>query len=115
MSARGGHQQLISQWIRQPLGSNRSSLAVNINGVNIKRKNGIQSSKINKVVVSKVAQSENIDISTLCNVVKVSPRKVVLNTSSHDIQVPEETSTGSSSATTTSYSSHALQNVNDVE
>ena len=115
MSARGGHQQLISQWIRQPLGSNRSSLAVNINGVNIKRKNGIQSSKINKVVVSKVAQSENLDISTLCNVVKVSPRKVVLNTSSHDIQVPGETSAGSSSATTKSYSSHDLQNVNDVD
>ena len=85
MSAREGHQPLISQWVRRPLGT-RSSLVVNSNGINIKKKAGLSViSKVDKSMISTVVQNENIDISVLCNIVKVSPRKVVLNTSSQDI------------------------------
>ena len=87
MSTKGGKQSLISQWVRRPLGT-RSSIVVNSNGVNIKRKTGAAVAKVNKAVVSTVVQNENIDISTLCNFVKVSPRIVVPCTSSHDSLVP---------------------------
>ena len=85
MSTKGGKQPLISQWVRKPLGT-KSSIAVNSNGVNIKRKTGAVVNKSNKAMVSTIVQNENIDISTLCNVVKVSgPRKVVPSTSSQNV------------------------------
>ena len=106
MSAREGRQPLISQWVRQPLGT-RSSLAVNSNGINIKKKTGVVAAKINKALVSNIVQNENIDISAVCNVVKVS---------SQGIQVPTvETASTSNSTDTTSYSSQALEEVTDVD
>lgn len=112
MSAIEGHrsQPLISQWVRRPLGT-RSSLVVNRNGINIKKKSGSVISKVDKSVISKVVQNENI--STLCNIVKVSPRKVVLNTSSQDIQVPMLSDTTSKSDA--SFSSQILKQVTDVD
>ena len=112
MSATEGRQPLISQWVRRPLGT-RSSLVVNSNGINIKKKSGSVISKVDKNVISKVVQNENIDISTLCNIVKVSPRKVLLNTSSQDIQGPLLSDTTSKSAK--SFSSQILKQVTDVD
>ena len=113
MSATEGRQPLISQWVRRPLGT-RSSLVVNSNGINIKKKSGSVISKVDKNVISKVVQNENIDISTLCNIVKVSPRKVVLNTSSQDIKVPVLSDTIFKSDPT-SFSSQILKQVTDVD
>ena len=87
---------------------------VNSNCVNIKNKN-VVGAKINKAVISAVVQNNLIDISSSCNVViKVSPRKVVLNNSSHDINNPVLTS---KSATTVveSFSSSVLGQATDVD
>ena len=109
MSTKGGKQPLISQWVRKPLGT-RSSNVVNSNGVNIKRKTGAVVTKVNKAIVSTVVTNESIDISTLCNVVKVSgPRKVVLSTSSQDIQVLGMNQNSAPSGAT------ILQQVTDVD
>ena len=109
MSTKGGKQPLISQWVRKPLGT-RSSNVVNSNGVNIKRKTGAVVTKVNKAIVSTVVKNESIDISTLCNVVKVSgPRKVVLSTSSQDIQVLGMNQNSAPSGAT------ILQQVTDVD
>ena len=99
---------MISQWVRKPLGD-RSSLVVNSNSINIKNKT-VVSSRVKKVKVSKIVQKENIDISTLCNVVNVSPRKVDLNTSSHDINLPVV-----DKSVHKSYSSEILNQVTDVD
>lgn len=87
MASVGGRQSLISQWVRRPLG-NRTSQIVNRRGVNIKKKAGLVA-KVNKAVVSNVVQREKINISKTCNVLKVSPRKVVLNTSNQNIDVQD--------------------------
>ena len=106
MSIKGGKQPLISQWVRKPLGT-KSSIAVNSNGVNIKRKTG---AVVNKAMLSTAVQNENIDISTLCNVVKVSgPRKVVPSTSSQDSQVLGMTQKTAPSGATN------MQQVTDVD
>ena len=90
-STKGGKQPLISQYVRRPLGTCRSSIVVNSNGVNIKMKTGSTvATKVNKPVVSTVVQNESIDISTLCKVVKVPGLKKTstLGTYSQDIQPP---------------------------
>ena len=113
MSATEGRRQpLISQWVRRPLGT-RSSLVVNTNGINIKKKSGSLISKVDKNVISTVVQNENIDISKLCNIVKVSPRKVVLNTSSQNIH--SDTISKSNPTGATSFSSQVLKQVTDVD
>ena len=108
MSPLCGRQPLISLWVQRPL-QNRSSLAVNRNGITIKKNNGVIS-KVNKAVVSKIVQRENVDISTSCNVVNVSPRKVVLNSISQGIDASE-----GNDKHPTSYSSQILNQVTDVD
>ena len=108
MSSLCGRQPLISLWVQRPL-RNRSSLAVNRNGITIKKNNGVIS-KVNKAVVSKIAQRENVDISTSCNVVILSPRKVVLNSTSQGT----DASVGKDERPT-SYSSQILNHVTDVD
>ena len=108
MTSLCGRQPLISKWIQRPL-QNRSSLAVNRNSVNIKRNNGVIS-KVNKDVVSKIAERENVDISTSCNVVNVSPRKLVPISTSQGIDVSVDVN-----KLPTSYSSQILNHVTDVD
>ena len=108
MASLSGSQPLISHWVRRPLG-NRPSLVVNRNGINIKKKNGIIYN-VNKAVVSKIAQKQNVDISASCNVVNVSPKKVVGNKSRQGIDVSV-----TDNKLTTSYSSQILNQVTDID
>ena len=113
-SYRSGQQPLISQWVRKPLG-NRSSLVVNSNVINIKNKKEVVA-KVNKTVVSTVFQDENV-ISTACNMVKVSPRKVIHSTHCIDKEQPVIAKEISKYTTyvEASYSSHILPLVTDVD
>ena len=86
MSTIDRQQPLISQWVQRPLGT-RTSHIVNHNSITIKKKTAVVS-KINKAVISTVLNNEKKDISALYNVLKVSPIKVILNTSSQDKKVP---------------------------
>ena len=105
MSHSDRNQTLISQWVRRPLG-NRS---LNNNGIIVKKKNKI-ASKVNINLVSKIVEKENNYFSSSCNVVKVSPRKVVLNTSVQDIDLPVLDKN-----VATSFSSQLLNQVTDID
>ena len=105
MSHPDRNQTLISQWVRRPLG-NRS---LNNNGIIAKKKNKI-ASKVNINLVSKIVEKENNYFSSSCNVVKVSPRKVVLNTSVQGIDLPVLDKN-----VATSFSSQLMNQVTDID
>ena len=113
MVSQSSQQPLISQWVRRPLG-NRSSLVVNSNGINIKKKTGV-ATKVNKTILSTIAQDENV-ISTSCKVVKVSPKKVLHIISCNDKAIPMVAKQLSNTTSVdASHSRQIIEHVTDVD